>query len=59
LRTLIEGIARDFAVDRMRIYLIEHSNGDYLSYAMSAGDENLALKADGPVVVRESLGYSD
>lgn len=35
LRSLIEEIAKDFSVDRKRVYLIGHSNGGFMAYKMA------------------------
>ena len=41
LRALIEEIARRFAVDRKRIYLVGHSNGGFMAYRMACQSADL------------------
>jgi polyhydroxybutyrate depolymerase len=41
LRGLIETIARRFAVDRKRIFMMGHSNGGYMSYRMACDHADL------------------
>jgi polyhydroxybutyrate depolymerase len=41
LRSLIEEIGRQFAVDRKRVYLIGHSNGGFMAYRMACQSSDL------------------
>ena len=41
LRGVIEEIARRFAVDRKRVYLIGHSNGGFMAYRMACESADL------------------
>lgn len=41
LRSLIEEIGRQFAVDNKRVYLIGHSNGGFMSYRMACQSADL------------------
>ena len=41
LRGVIEEIARRFAVDRKRVYLIGHSNGGFMAYRMACQSADL------------------